>query len=105
LTSSQFAVGIDLGTTHCAMAVLSLADTASAGPSAALEAGARVQPVAIPQVISPGEVEARPLLPSFLYVPHASELPPQALALPWPAFGRRRRQNQATFIEAPTSRT
>ena len=34
--------------------------------------------------LSPGEVESRPLLPSFLYLPHSSELPPQALSLPWP---------------------
>ncbi|HKU41525.1 MAG TPA: Hsp70 family protein [Polyangiales bacterium] len=72
--SAKYAVGIDLGTTHCALGAMPLdAD----GP-------AEVRVVPIPQVIAPGEVEARPLLPSFLYLPHESELPPQALALPWP---------------------
>jgi hypothetical protein len=41
-------------------------------------------PLPIPQVIAPGEVESRTLLPSFLYLPHSSELPAKALALPWP---------------------
>ncbi len=86
MTSAKYAIGIDLGTTHCAMAALELADApadAAAPPASTLEVGARVKPVAIPQVIAPGEVESRPLLPSFLYLPHASELPPQALGLPW----------------------
>jgi molecular chaperone DnaK (HSP70) len=72
--SAKYAVGIDLGTTHCALGALELGED---GPG-------EVGVVPIPQVIAPGEVEARPLLPSFLYLPHESELPPQALALPWP---------------------
>jgi hypothetical protein len=72
--SAKYAVGIDLGTTHCALGALELRED---GP-------VEVSVVPIPQVVAPGEVEARPLLPSFLYLPHESELPPQALALPWP---------------------
>ena len=37
----------------------------------------------IPQLTAPGAVEAQPLLPSFLYLPHADELPAGELALPW----------------------
>jgi molecular chaperone DnaK (HSP70) len=37
----------------------------------------------IPQLTAPGAIEERDLLPSFLYLPHASELPPGDLALPW----------------------
>jgi hypothetical protein len=83
--STLFAVGIDLGTTHCAMAALELgsASGAPAAPGTAAESP-RVTAVPIPQVVSPGEVESRTLLPSFMYLPHGSELPPQALALPWP---------------------
>src|SRR5262249_24716914 len=37
----------------------------------------------IPQLVAPGEVEARTLFPSFMYVPHPSELPADSLSLPW----------------------
>nr|WP_208296123.1 Hsp70 family protein [Telluria antibiotica] len=37
----------------------------------------------IPQLSGPGTVEALPLLPSFLYLPHPDELAPGDLALPW----------------------
>jgi molecular chaperone DnaK (HSP70) len=75
LTSATTAVGIDLGTTHCALASVELAH--SPGDDVALSQHA------LPQVIAPGQVEARALLPSFLYVPHPSELEPGALTLPW----------------------
>src|ERR1700712_653757 len=75
MTEPTHAVGIDLGTTHCAVASVEL--KGSTGEAAALSE------LPIPQVVAPGEVEARPLLPSFLYLPHASELPPAALTLPW----------------------
>jgi hypothetical protein len=68
---SRYAVGIDLGTTHCALAVAPL-DREDAAPE--------VLPV--PQLVAQGAVEARPLLPSFLYFAHASEGPQ---ALPWDA--------------------
>jgi len=72
---SRYAIGIDLGTTHCA---LSYVDTeASDGEHAHLE----VLPV--PQLSAPGVVEELALLPSFIYLPHPSELAPDDLALPW----------------------
>ena len=70
------AVGIDLGTTHCALSSIDL--ELSEGEEVAESA------FAIPQVVAPGQVEKRALLPSFLYLPHDSELPPGALTLPWP---------------------
>jgi molecular chaperone DnaK (HSP70) len=71
----RYALGIDLGTTHCA---LSWVDTqASDGEKTASGV------LAIPQLTAPGAVEARPLLPSFLYLPHADELAPGDLRLPW----------------------
>lgn len=76
MTSIRRAVGIDLGTTHCALASVDLEH--SQGDEVALSE----HPV--PQVIAPGQVEARMLLPSFLYLPHPSELEPGALTLPWP---------------------
>lgn len=83
MISLLYAVGIDLGTTHCAMAALEL-ELRQSAPDAPPDGSSQPKVVPIPQVIAPGEVETRPLLPSFLYLPHASELPPQALALPWP---------------------
>jgi len=75
--TNRYTIGIDLGTTHCA---LSWVDTqASDGDEV-------VQGVLdIPQLTGPAAVEAKPLLPSFLYLPHESELTPGDLALPWGA--------------------
>jgi Hsp70 protein len=68
---SRFAVGIDLGTTHCALAAASLE------PS---ERERAPEIAGIPQLVARGQLEARPLLPSFLYFAHASEGPQP---LPW----------------------
>ncbi|MEM6992879.1 MAG: Hsp70 family protein [Myxococcota bacterium] len=68
--SESFVVGIDLGTTHCAVAAAALAH-----PS--------VHQIDVPQLIAPGEVGARALLPSFMYLPAAGELPDHERALPW----------------------
>ena len=37
----------------------------------------------MPQLVAPGEIGNRPLLPSFLYLPGPHDLPPGAAALPW----------------------
>jgi molecular chaperone DnaK (HSP70) len=73
LTASRFVVGIDLGTTNCALAYF---DT-GAGDEPALTH------MPVPQVVAPGTVEERPLLPSFLYLPGPNEQPAGALKLPW----------------------
>jgi molecular chaperone DnaK (HSP70) len=72
---SKYAIGIDLGTTHCA---LSYYDFTLAGPRQ------REQTVlAIPQLTAVGTVEERTLLPSFLYLPNDQEFPSGSLALAW----------------------
>src|SRR3954451_18319230 len=73
MSSSRFVVGIDLGTTNCALAYF---DT-GAGDEPAL------QHLLIPQVVQPGVVEERPLLPSFLYLPGPGEQPAGSMDLPW----------------------
>jgi molecular chaperone DnaK (HSP70) len=71
---ASFSIGIDLGTTHCALSYVN--KTASDGEKV-------VQGVLdIPQLTAPGSVEARPLLPSFLYLPHESELTEAERSLP-----------------------
>ena len=71
----QYAIGIDLGTTHCALAWVDL--SASEGESTVHGM------LDIPQLSAPGAVSSAPLLPSFLYLPHADELAPGDLDLPW----------------------
>lgn len=75
MAPSRFVVGIDLGTTNSALAYY---DT-GLGDKAALTH------LKIPQVVAPGVVEERPLLPSFLYLPGPNEQPAGALKLPWAA--------------------
>jgi hypothetical protein len=72
---ARYAIGIDLGTTHSALSYVDL--QASDGEKA--DQGV----LGIPQLSGPGTVEALPLLPSFLYLPHPDELAPGDLALPW----------------------
>ena len=75
--SARFSLGIDLGTTHCALSWVDR--TASDGERV-------VQGVLdIPQLTAPASVQARPLLPSFLYLPHGGELAAADMALPWGA--------------------
>jgi len=76
---ARYCIGIDLGTTHSALAFVDL----QASDGEATVHG--VLPV--PQLTAPGTVEQQPLLPSFLYLPHGDELPPGELALPWPTQG------------------
>ena len=72
---ATFAVGIDLGTTNCGIASLPLAEDRASAPAA----------FSISQVVNPGEVAERPLLPSFLYLPAETDLPAGSLGLPWDA--------------------
>jgi hypothetical protein len=72
---SHYAIGIDLGTTNSA---LSYFDLTSEQPRVRDESI-----LSIPQLIAPGTVEERPLLPSFLYLASDQEFPPGSLVLPW----------------------
>lgn len=69
---SRYLVGIDLGTTNCAMAFVDLKDKK---PSLKVHS--------IAQLAKPGELTSKPLLPSFLYLPGSHDLPAQSCALPW----------------------
>jgi molecular chaperone DnaK (HSP70) len=71
---ARLAIGIDLGTTHTALASAPLAED---------DATTRV--FEIPQLVARGALEARVLLPSCVYFGHESE---GALALPWDASRR-----------------
>src|SRR6202522_3757449 len=73
----KYVIGIDLGTTNSALTYAEI--RADADPFAP----ANVQLLAIPQLVNPGEVRDEPLLPSFLYLPGASDFPAGSTALPW----------------------
>jgi len=72
---SHYAIGIDLGTTHCE---LSHVDLTTDQPR-----DWRESLLPIPQLTALGTVEEKGLLPSFLYLPNAGEFPAGAAALPW----------------------
>jgi hypothetical protein len=73
----KYVIGIDLGTTNSALSYAEVpADPGS------LEA-AKVQGLPIPQLTNPGEVRDEDLLPSFLYLPGATDFPAGSIALPW----------------------
>ena len=71
-TPSRYVVGIDLGTTNSAVAYVD----ASAEPW-------QVRTFAVPQLVAPGEIEARETLPSFHYEAAPGEFAAGALRLPW----------------------
>lgn len=75
MSDPRFSIGIDLGTTHCALAYVDI--TASEGETTSYGV------LDIPQLTAPGTVESGLLLPSFLYLPHADELAAGDLSLPW----------------------
>jgi len=71
----RFSIGIDLGTTHCVLSYADLSQVEHDDFSPAV--------LAIPQLTSPGAVEDKPQLPSFLYQAHEAELAEGSTALPW----------------------
>jgi hypothetical protein len=73
MAASRFVVGIDLGTTNSALAFV---DTGRGD-------GPAPETLPVPQVVNPGVVEDRQLLPSFLYLPGPNEQPAGSLKLPW----------------------
>ncbi|MFM0336729.1 Hsp70 family protein [Paraburkholderia fungorum] len=78
----RYSVGIDLGTSNTVLAY------AAAGGPAAAHAAAGSQEIRvfeIDQLVSPGEVAARPLLPSVRYHAAPGELSAGDLQLPWQA--------------------
>ncbi len=71
----SYAIGIDLGTTHSALSFYDL--------TPGTQRDWRNSLLGIPQLTAPGTVEAKLLLPSFLYLPGPEEFPAGSLALPW----------------------
>ena len=75
MSDRRYAVGIDLGTTHSALSYFGLDAKEGRGASQAV--------LPVPQHTSPGSIEDKQLLPSFLYLVAPNEFPDGALTLPW----------------------
>jgi molecular chaperone DnaK (HSP70) len=72
--AAKYIVGIDLGTTNSALAYCDATST---------EDESRIEVRMIPQLVNPGEVAERTLLPSFIYIPGEFDFPAGSIALPW----------------------
>jgi len=66
--------GIDLGTTNCALAYASVSEDEESTEFGTFD---------LPQLVGSGQLEPRPTLPSFIYLPSSHELSGLDLALPW----------------------
>src|SRR5579862_3389702 len=75
----RYVIGIDLGTTNSALSYV------ENQPDADPFALPKVELLGIPQLVNPSEVRDEDLLPSFLYVPGATDFPAGSTALPWDA--------------------
>lgn len=75
MSEPRFVIGIDLGTSNCAVAFAELSRGAAAP----------ILDFPILQAQRPGQTAPMPLLPSCLYQPGAHELPADAARLPWDA--------------------
>lgn len=73
MSSANYIVGIDLGTSNCAVAYADVTHGAAA----------TVADFPVVQVQRPGQVGPQPLLPSCLYIPVENEIAPGAARLPW----------------------
>ncbi len=73
----RYIIGIDLGTTNSAVAYVDLAEDESGASKR------RIRHFGVPQLVGLGEVAARGVLPSFLYLPGEHDLPEDGAALPW----------------------
>ena len=69
---SRYVVGIDLGTTNSAVTYVDTRETPW-----------QVKVLSVPQLVAPGQVEARDTLPSFHYQAPPGEVSDGALRLPW----------------------
>ena len=76
MSTPEYIIGIDLGTTHCVLAYT------QARPQETDEENP-IHVFDIPQVVNPGEVKAQPMLPSFLLIPGPHDVPPGSMSLPW----------------------
>jgi molecular chaperone DnaK (HSP70) len=77
----RYIIGIDLGTTNCAVSYADMTEVFEKPKSSSASA---IRNFKIQQLTGPGEVTRRPMLPSFLYLTGNYEISKESVALPWP---------------------
>jgi molecular chaperone DnaK (HSP70) len=75
LPESVYIIGIDLGTTNSVVAYTEIQPAVAGQPG--------IHTFKIPQLVGPGSLGPSEVLPSFVLLPGAHDVPPGALALPW----------------------
>ncbi|MCF6776316.1 Hsp70 family protein [Thiotrichales bacterium 19X7-9] len=75
MSDAKYIIGIDLGTTHCAVTYSEI-NQDSDKPQ-------KVVSFPLLQVTEPGTIDKHKLLPSFIYMPNAATIRPEEIALPW----------------------
>ena len=68
--TARFSLGIDLGTSNCAMAVTDLETD-------------RTEVLPVSQILAANQLGEKPTLASATYLPHPEEFPPGSFPLPW----------------------
>ncbi len=77
---TEFIVGIDLGTTNSIIAYTEATIQRGVKPN--------IRVFEIPQLIAPGTIEKRDMLPSFIVMPASHEVGDNSFRLPWGEAGR-----------------
>lgn len=73
MSEARYVVGIDLGTTHCVVGYAPISK----------DLRPEISIFNIIQITAPHEIRALPMLPSFLFVPGAHDVPPDSVKMPW----------------------
>ena len=68
--TARFSLGIDLGTSNCAIALTDLETD-------------QTEILPIPQILAANQLGEKPTLASALYLPHPDQFPPRSFPLPW----------------------
>ena len=83
VNDTRFIIGIDLGTTNCAVSYVDL----KADEESLKDRKHRIRLFKIPQLTGPGEITSASVLPSFLYIPGDYDIKKEAIAHPWKRDG------------------
>ncbi len=77
-TDKKYIIGIDLGTTNCAV---SYTDLEALNSDASKNKAPKINIFKIPQLTGPGEIKGEHVLPSFLYIPGEYDIADEAISV------------------------
>jgi molecular chaperone DnaK (HSP70) len=81
MKDSRYIVGIDLGTTNCAVSYIDANEVSDECEEP------DVHIFKLPQIVEPGNVQERDFMPSFMYIPPEAEAKGDTFTLPWSKNG------------------